>query len=156
MHSSWFSWNAEKSRNTNSNSFRLRAGWGWVVTVLSRGHLAIVPPPLHLLSYCLDAMGIGLCHQVHTLSPTHTLHFTAVFKIAKQGEANAKDGELHRWHDSEKDLNEFAWDIQGVWTLPEGQSSPGDLSTGPCCWVYWTLQSLTGPVNPLGFLFIFW
>lgn len=88
-----------------------------MVTVLSRGQLAIVSPPLYLLSYCLDAVGIGLCHQVHTLSIPHTLHFMAVFKTTTQGEANAKDRERHRQHGSGKDLNEVAWDIQGVWDI---------------------------------------
>lgn len=103
-------------------------------TVLWRGHFVTVPPPLHLLSYRLDPVCIGLCHfGTHPRPNPHTSFHCKVSlnKTAKQGEVNAKDGELHRGYDSEDDLNEFAWMPKVSGMLPERQSRRGDLSPEP-------------------------
>lgn len=138
-----FHWNVEMSRN--SDSIRLRDGWSWVVTALGRGHFVTVSPPLHLLSYRLDPVCTGLCHfSTHPQPNPHTsFHCKASLnKTAKQGEANAKDGELHRGYDSEEDLNEFAWMPKVSGMLSERQSCRGDLSPEP--WAPWSgLSALT-------------
>lgn len=56
------------------------------MTDLEKGQLAVVPPPFHLLSYCLDTVGSGLCHLAHTLSPNHALHHHKVY-LKLQSEA---------------------------------------------------------------------
>ena len=118
-----FSWNTETSRNNGLSFYQVKS------CLELSGDCPLEGPTCHCLSsthlsyrqtlWALDFV------TLHTPSaqPVHFISLQSVFKITKQGEANVKDGELPRWHDSEEDLSECARAVQESGTLPERQSS---------------------------------
>lgn len=91
-----------------------------MVTVVWKGHLATVPPSLHLLSYRPDTVGVGLCPPGTDPQPNPytSLHCKMSLKLQSMEKGMQRTGNfIHRGDDSEEDLNEFAWEAHGVWDV---------------------------------------